>query len=705
MWAVYKKETGTFFRSMTGYLYMAFLLLVSGIYFTAFNLQGGMAEFGYVLGNTTVVLLIVIPVLTMRTLGEEQRLKTDQLLFTAPVSITSIVLGKYLAVLTVFAAPFAVLGFCPLVLSRYGTVLLGQSYACFVAFLFMGAACIAIGMWVSSLTDNQIIAAVGTFAILLFSYLAQGIGSLISGLVGGLTGGVTRGGNTGLVEAFSLFQRYYDFVDGVFDVTHLVYYMGVTVLFLYLTVRSVDRRFHKGIYGPVMCGLVLAIVVLADLIVLKLPVGCTRLDISSDRIYTLSRQTREVVQGLDSQVRLYLVAPRGKEDERLVRLLERYQDLDRHIFAEQVDPVADPGFVSSYTTDKVSDNSILVAGEQRFRLVRNAQLYPSSYDYDTGRISTVFDGEGQITSAVHYVVSEHLSRIYLVTGHGETELSEKMQAALDKEGLEYCPLNLTAAGEVPEDAGAVWLHVPVADLTQKEAQILADYLERGGNMLLITGITSIEMPWLDWVMAAYGLEAVQGMIVEGDGNSSIPSYPNFLLPGIREHVITQPFLETDGLLLLPNAHGIGRTGEVRGSVELEDLLVTSGRSVLRGTGGTGDQGIGQTKDIPGPFPVAVTARERTASGETRITWISSSSLLMDEIDEMAGGNNKDLVLNAIGWMTGQNQGISIRPRSTSSPVLRLTSAQAVRWSILFAGVIPAGILGAGIVVCVRRRKV
>ena len=78
---------------------------------------------------------------------------------------------------------------------------------------------------------------------------------------------------------------------------------------------------------------------------------------------------------------------------------------------------------------------------------------------------------------------------------------------------------------------------------------------------------------------------------------------------------------------------------------------------------------------------------------------------MDEIDEMAGGNNKDLVLNAIGWMTGQNQGISIRPRSTSSPVLRLTSAQAVRWSILFAGVIPAGILGAGIVVCVRRRKV
>ena len=93
MWAIYKKETGAFFRSMTGYLYIAFLLVVSGVYFTAFNLQGGMAEFGYVLGNTTVVLLIVIPVLTMRTLGEEQRQRTDQLLFTAPVGIPGIVLG------------------------------------------------------------------------------------------------------------------------------------------------------------------------------------------------------------------------------------------------------------------------------------------------------------------------------------------------------------------------------------------------------------------------------------------------------------------------------------------------------------------------------------------------------------------------------------------------------------------------------------
>ena len=109
MKAIYKKEVLSFFRSMMGYLYTAFLLLIAGVFFTAFNLQGGVAEFGYVLGNTTVVLLIVIPVITMRALGEEQRQKTDQLLFTAPVKVSRIVLGKFFAILTVFAVPLIVL--------------------------------------------------------------------------------------------------------------------------------------------------------------------------------------------------------------------------------------------------------------------------------------------------------------------------------------------------------------------------------------------------------------------------------------------------------------------------------------------------------------------------------------------------------------------------------------------------------------------
>ena len=284
MKAIYKKEVSGFFRSMLGHLYIAFMLLVAGTFFTAFNLQGGIAEFGYVLGNTTVVLLVVIPVITMRTLGEEQRQKTDQLLFTAPVTVTGVVLGKFFAVVTVFALPLVVLLACPLILSQYGTVPLLQSYSCFVAFILMGAACVSIGMFVSSLTEHQILAAVGTFAVLLVSYLINGMRGLIgaaalNSLAGFMLLALAAGALlavftksilpsaafTAAVEAvlavayaagpsrfeglfprflecFSLFDRYYDFVDGAFDVTHLVYYLSVTGLFLFWTVQSVEKR-------------------------------------------------------------------------------------------------------------------------------------------------------------------------------------------------------------------------------------------------------------------------------------------------------------------------------------------------------------------------------------------------------------------------------------------------------------------------------
>lgn len=398
MIAIYKKEVLSFYRSMMGYLYTAFLLLIAGVFFTAFNLQGGVPEFGYVLGNTTVVLLIVIPVITMRALGEEQRQKTDQLLFTAPVKVGRIVLGKFLAILTVFAAPLIILAACPLVLSLYGAVPLKESYSCFLAFFFMGAACIAIGIFISSITESQIIAAVGTFAIMLCSYLINGMSGLIGiqalhslagfGAVivlgGILLAVMTKSLSTGVLTAsvcevamgacylvdssmfegafprflgyFSLFRRYYDFVDGIFDVTHLVYYLGVVVLFLFFAVQSVEKRrwdslksrhFKIGLYAVAMCILMTVIVVLTNMISHKLPGRYTRYDTSASGLYSISPQTRELVGSNTSPVSLYLIAPRGKEDQKLTQLLEKYRDLNGNITVEYVDPVLTPAFVSN----------------------------------------------------------------------------------------------------------------------------------------------------------------------------------------------------------------------------------------------------------------------------------------------------------------------------------------------------------------------
>ena len=357
--------------------------------------------------------------------------------------------------------------------------------------------------------------------------------------------------------------------------------------------------------------------------------------------------------------------------------------------------------MQTYTSAKVSDNSILVVGAERSRVIRNSDLYPSNYDYDTGRTSTEFDGEGQITSAIHYVTSDAVSKIYLVTGHGEDALSESFTAALEKEGVAQESLNLTTVSQIPEDAGCLFFNVPVSDLSEGEAAVLTSYLEQGGRMVLISGITSAQMPNLDRVLSAYGVAAAQGMIVESDSNGAIPSYPNFLLPQIRTHAITDPFLQENGLLLLPNAHAIVHLDEVRSTVSIEDLLVTSEASYLKTDTSTLSY---QEGDLTGPLSVGVAITEDTAQGETKLVWFSSSTLLAEDFDEMVGGNNTDLVLNAIGWMTEQDNGISIRPKATSSTSLRLTGAQAAGWAVLFVLVIPLIVLAVGIIFFVRRRR-
>ena len=299
------------------------------------------------------------------------------------------------------------------------------------------------------------------------------------------------------------------------------------------------------------------------------------------------------------------------------------------------------------------------------------------------------------------MTSDVLTKVYLMDGHGENELTESFAAAMEKEGVETGRLNLTAAGKVPEDAGCLFLNVPVSDLTDRERDVLDSYLEQGGRMLLITGITAAQMPNLDQVLAGYGVSAVQGMIVEGDSNYSIPSYPNFLLPEIRSSQITEPFIAEGSLLLMPNSHGIVEAKDVRSTVEVNKILTTSSNSYIKTDGST----LGYKRGDPvGPFATGVTALEQTDGGETRIVWFSSSSMLMEEMDEMVGGNNTNLVLNAIGWMTEQEDSMTIRPKPTSSASLRLTSAQAMGWSVLFVLAIPAAVMAGGSALCIRRKR-
>lgn len=229
--AVMRRELRSCYTGMTGYLTAALLLFFGGIFTMAICLRQGSAKFEYVLSNLSFVLLLLVPILTMRSIAEERRQKTDLLLYSLPISMTDVVLGKFFALLTVLAAPTLILCFYPLILSSYGNVNLGICFISILAFLLLGAALISVGIFISSLTENQLVAAVLSFLALLLNYYLTALSSYVS--VGWIAS---------LMRAMCVFDRFDIFANGVLDLTAVVYFLSVTAVFLFLSVQSLEKR-------------------------------------------------------------------------------------------------------------------------------------------------------------------------------------------------------------------------------------------------------------------------------------------------------------------------------------------------------------------------------------------------------------------------------------------------------------------------------
>ena len=284
MRAVYLKELRLNFTGFTGYLYGAFILLFVGIYTMAINLSGGYAQFEYVLESMAFIYLIACPVLTMRAFAEEKRSKTDQLLYSLPIRLSDVVVGKFLAMLTVSLLPVAVVSVYPLLLSGYGHVDMRSAYASILMFFLLGACLTSIGMFISSVTENQVTSAVVTLVIMLITYFMTSLASYVStasssslialsalalvlaaivylftknlsvafltaaALVGALLIAYAidvsafSGLFPALMKKLSLFERFYGTIGGMFDLTAIVYYLSIIGVFLFFTTETLEKR-------------------------------------------------------------------------------------------------------------------------------------------------------------------------------------------------------------------------------------------------------------------------------------------------------------------------------------------------------------------------------------------------------------------------------------------------------------------------------
>lgn len=468
--------------------------------------------------------------------------------------------------------------------------------------------------------------------------------------------------------------------------------------------KMFGERFRAGSYATFAAVIVIAIAVMANLAVSSLPTSLTQLDMTSNSLYSLSAQTKQITSALDKDVTLYLLATTGSEDSTIQRLLERYSALSSHVKTETVDPSAQPTFLEHYDfgSSQLYQNSVIVQCGDRYRLVSYTDIYVTEYSMDyysyNYTTTTSFNGENALTNAIHYVSSDNLPKVYTLTGHGESELSDSVTEMLAQDNFEYESLSLLTEESVPEDATAVIINAPTGDLSEDEADMLVSYLAGGGSVVLTTGYTEENAkPHLMKVTESMGLTLGNGIVIESDRNMRLSRYPHYLLPDIAEHDVTEALISGGYYILVPLAQPIV---EAEGTgAEITWLLTTSESSYAKAAALSMNTTEREDGDTDGPFYVGA-----VSENGGKLFWVTTDSLVNENVDMMVSGANSNLFLNALNWMGGQEDSISIRAKSLDRETLTVPQGAATMWSVVMIGVIPIALIAVGIVIWIRRKR-
>ncbi len=480
------------------------------------------------------------------------------------------------------------------------------------------------------------------------------------------------------------------------------------------------RAFRVGSYSMAATAIVLALVIGINILVGSLPTSLTQIDTTAGQLYELSEQTELLAEGLEDEITIYWIVPVGSEDVNVEHLLERYDSLSSRINVVKKDPDLYPTFVRQYDLESVTANSVIVEQGERFRYVDNSEIYLYDYTnyYYDGTYEVSFAGESAITSAIDYVTSEDLPVLYILTGHGEATLSSNFQSAVEKENIETRELNLLSETLVPADADCVLIYAPASDISAEEKDVLLQYMQSGGKLLLITNPPEAEsLTNLDALMAEYGVQAEPGILVEGDSNYYAWDVPYYLLPELESHGITSSLIEGGYYTLLPIAQGLTVSEELRDTLTVTELLVTTDSAYSKLDGYMMETYEMEEGDIEGSFALAVaitedvevvdseSESEEADSLQTGIVWISSMGIADDDCNEQISGGNMDFFLNSINWLCEQEESsLAIHAKSLSYEYLTLDSSTSSKLCILMIGVIPVIYLAVGIRVKVRRKR-
>lgn len=712
MLAIFKREFKSLFWNITGWLFIGITLALFGLYFFVYNLSYGYPYISYSLSAIAFLFMVTVPILTMRVLVEEKHAKTDQLLLTAPISVGKIVLGKFLALALVYTICIGVICVAPLVLMIFGEVPLAETYVGILGFWLYGLATIAIGTFVSSLTESQVISAVVSFGLIFVGYMMSSICSVIS-----------SSGNllTKILGCYDLYTPLDDFFNGTLSVTGIVYYLSVIALALFLTEQMIQKRrwtisrnmISTSVFSTGMIAIVVALTVVVNLIASALPETYTQIDATSQKLYSITEDTEKYLDTLKDDVTLYVMVNKNSKDDNVDRTLQKYASASKHVKVKYVDPNVSPTFASKYTDNDVTSNSIIVVCGDRSKVIDyNSDIYEYSYDSSYNYSVTGYDCEGQVTAAIQYVTSESTTNVYELTGHDESTLSGDFSEVFQKRFMNVGSLSLLTVDAIPEDCQALFITAPQSDLSEDDLSKLSQYLGNGGKIYLSIDYSK----WNDLtnfkkLLSDNSIETTESLLAETDRSYYYQS-PFYLLPNVEN---TEVSSSVAGMtqVFVPYSVGLTYTGEddsnVTSFMTTSDTTIAKAAANIAAVQSQADAAniaSVQDGDTQGQYSLGMMVTNENG-GELCV--LGSAMMCTDSANQIVSGHNATLfngIVNALVTTDDENSDNAVVIAAKDYTVSNLTvSANAMLvYGILWGIFMPIVLIIIGIIVWARRRK-
>ncbi len=733
MFAVIKKEFKSYFLSPIGYVFIGLFLIMFSIFFYTDVINYGSTNFEYIFYSGATILTFIVPILTMRTFAEERKTGTEQLLLTSPLSITKVILGKFIAatliVIITELCTFMYFG----ILCYYGVPHITTALATMLGFLLLAMSYISFGMLASSITENQIIAGVITIGFFILTWFLPQFSTVFTN--------------------FSLINMFSKFPQGQIDIADTVTFISFTVACILLTAIVMQRRKKREIGGKIKLKekkikekkekdqkenkflqiikkkwlingtttLALVLIIILVFIALNMwmqSLELTPIDLSQEKLYTLTDESKEKVKNIDKDINLYFVG--YTDSDSTVDLAKQYKKVNEKINAEAVDATTRPDLVEKYGIESGSEGIIVECGDKS-KVLTSSDLVT----YDTTTYETISIAEQKLTSSIIAVATDKVPKVYFLEGYSDYKLSNNMTYLgiyLSNEVTEVDTLDVLSTGKIPDDCDTLIICTPKKDFDEIAANAIIDYINSGRNILWLNSAVTSEQnfPNVNKILALYGVKPFEiGIIRETDSSKMLQGSPDIIKPDALYSTITKDIAKDSGVRFI-NATKINLVSEEELEnlkVNKTELLNASEKSYFRNNFKiqTDEK---SSSDVAGKFLVGAELEKTiTEANEENGTKAVKSKMVIygennfttdypvsnySQVTVFQLANNKDLVLNSIAYLVDRQEDITAR-KNTGTVSYRATEQEdTIIKCIIF--VVPALIIIAGIIVWIIRRR-